>query len=502
MFSSFFGSKDQSGPAGEALMVDEDHGDHGGHHINPIHPKGSAAHHAPVHLKAYPDEEDNKHEIFSDVRDPEGIHYSHLTKNDDGSVGAPMSSCYFTLANTIMGSGMLGLPYAFSRTGWVLGTILILCSATSSAFALHLLSCCALKLPYPSSFYKVANTAMPGFEKVIDLAVVIKCFGVATSYLIVIGGLMPDVVDEIYGSSSNASRRFWESRLVWVVVGFVIVTPLSYLKNLSALKYTSFLSICFVVFLMVLVVLFSADIGGLDPCATDDDGGDGNDDLCVGKKANFILNMDSMKVLSIFVFGFTCHQNMFTIVNELDAVSKPRLNQVVLASVGTALCIYMVVATSGYNTYGDQVESNILKSYPKMPLIAIARIFTSLLVCFTYPLQCNPARRCVLTLLASIMRDAEQPPETLEHILAVRYLLVTACFLGLSLLIALAVSDLGVMLSLVGATGSTLVSYILPGFCYYFLFQGEGPAWKRQLALLQGCTGLVIIPVCLTFIFL
>ncbi len=63
-------------------------------------------------------------------------------------------------------------------------------------------------------------------------------------------------------------------------------------------------------------------------------------------------------------------------------------------------------------------------------------------------------------------------------------------------------TDLGVMLSLVGATGSTLVSYILPGFCYFFLFKNEGPVWKRNLALFQGCVGLCLIPICLTFIFL
>jgi Transmembrane amino acid transporter protein len=43
-------------------------------------------------------------------------------------------------------------------------------------------------------------------------------------------------------------------------------------------------------------------------------------------------------------------------------------------------------------------------------------------------------------------------------------------FLVASLLIALSVSDLGVVLSIVGATGSTVVSYILPGVFYYNMF--------------------------------
>lgn len=73
--------------------------------------------------------------------------------------------------------------------------------------------------------------------------------------------------------------------------------------------------------------------------------------------------------------------------------------------------------------------------------------------------------------------------------------------MGLSLLLAITLSDLGVLLSLVGATGSTIVSYILPGFLYYIHFKDEGPVWKRNMALVQGCLGLIIMPVALTFIF-
>jgi amino acid permease len=77
-----------------------------------------------------------------------------------------------------------------------------------------------------------------------------------------------------------------------------------------------------------------------------------------------------------------------------------------------------------------------------------------------------------------------------------------ALFLGLSLAIGLTVDDLGVLLSLVGATGSTIVSFILPGFLYYLMFKDKGPAWKVNLALAQGILGVFIVPICLTLIFL
>ena len=69
-------------------------------------------------------------------------------------------SCYTCLTNTIMGGGILGLPYAFAGTGWLVGTILMILCACSSVFSLHELSICASKTEKPSSFYSVAMKGM------------------------------------------------------------------------------------------------------------------------------------------------------------------------------------------------------------------------------------------------------------------------------------------------------------------------------------------------------
>jgi hypothetical protein len=55
-------------------------------------------------------------------------------------------SCYINLASTIIGAGILGVPYAFSKAGWILGTFLLVLCAFLSVFGLHLLSICAKKV--------------------------------------------------------------------------------------------------------------------------------------------------------------------------------------------------------------------------------------------------------------------------------------------------------------------------------------------------------------------
>ncbi len=243
---------------------------------------------------------------------------------------ASVVACYIVLANNILGSGMLGLPYAYSNTGWVLGTFLIFFAGTSSAFALHFLAQCAIKRGVPSSFYSVAEAVLPSFTVVIDAAVAIKCFGVATSYLIVIGDTIPAVMEYLDASDALKHRNLWIS-LGWAF----LCVPLSCLRRIEMLKFTSFLSIVFVFFLAILVVIFSFNNSGnqlLDPCQAIAIG-----EQCRGDTENFELNANTGKVFPIFVFGFTCQQNIFSIVNELSEVSITKVNQVVIGSIGTAI---------------------------------------------------------------------------------------------------------------------------------------------------------------------
>jgi amino acid permease len=445
-------------------------------------------------------------------------------------------SCFFNLANTIVGAGMLGLPYAFAGSGWVVGTVMLVVCGLATIFALHLLSLCAAKVGKPASFYTVAMKTMPSLTLVIDFFVAVMTFGVGVSYLVVVASLMPDVMDQL-GASHSAKNRD-----LWVFLGFAIAAPLSCMRTMDSLKFTSLMCLMMVIFTAFLVLLYSADISGMDPCAGVDDG-----ETCKGGTTNAKVDISTFQRLPIIVFAYTCHQNIFGVTNELRRPTQPRVDKVINMSVSLAFVLYIVVACCGYYTYGDEVNANILVSFPKNGLTSAARAFIALMVAFSYPLQCHPCRTCVLSLLhhwdnyVHRMSDGTQLPapansastaaspvqspfastidaverqapatataattggyQLSERAQQLRWTVVTAGYLGLSLLIALTVDDLGLLLGIVGSTGSTMVSFILPGFFYYILFKDEGPAWKRYLALFMGCAGLVIMPVCLTFLF-
>ena len=52
-------------------------------------------------------------------------------------------SAIFGLVSTIVGGGVLSLPFAFAQTGLVLGTALLLGSAAASEFTIQLVVSCA-----------------------------------------------------------------------------------------------------------------------------------------------------------------------------------------------------------------------------------------------------------------------------------------------------------------------------------------------------------------------
>ncbi len=75
---------------------------------------------------------------------------------------------------------------------------------------------------------------------------------------------------------------------------------------------------------------------------------------------------------------------------------------------------------------------------------------------------------------------------------------ITCSFLIFSFIVAMSVDDLGVVLGIVGATGSTIVSYILPGAVYIKLH--PQPHSLKIFAYFQLLLGIIMMPTALFFV--
>jgi amino acid permease len=126
--------------------------------------------------------------------------------------------------------------------------------------------------------------------------------------MIIIGDLMPGVA---MGFDSRAQEvPFLMNRNFWITAFMMMIIPLSFLKRLDSLKYTSVIALVSIGYLIVLVVYHFA--------------ADSIPDRAPVRVITWDGPISALSNLPVVVFAYTCHQNMFSILNEIKDNSPKR----------------------------------------------------------------------------------------------------------------------------------------------------------------------------------
>lgn len=429
---------------------------------------------------------------------------------------ASAASASINLLNTIIGAGMLAMPYGIKANGVVLGVWVIVFSACCSLFGLYLQGKCTRYAPLGHAlFFLLLQLTYPQLLVVFDLAIAVKCFGVGILYLVVVGDLVPKVVASLASKAALESHPWLLHRNVWIALLAVVVVPLLCLKKLDSLRYALMVALSLVAYLAVLVVVhfLRHDVPESGPVRV--------------WKPYLVLTM--LGAFPIFVFAYTCHQNMFSLVNELKDKLPRNINRVIVGAIGTAVLLYVVVGVSGYITFGDLVGGNIIVLYPQSFSSTFGRAAIVVLVVLSFPLQCHPCRASINHVLhyakqygseaplrqpstenlPLIEEGQEAPSEHAAPVVVISpkaFWAITATIVTCSYLVAFLVLLLEHVLAFVGSTGSTSILFILPGLFGYTLIGSEkDPAHltlKERLQKYGGLAlamwGVVVMVVCLS----
>ncbi|KAF7356256.1 Aa-trans domain-containing protein [Mycena venus] len=403
---------------------------------------------------------------------------------------ATIVSSVSNLANTIIGSGMLTFPLAMASAGIIPGMITCIFSGSVAVFGLYLLSLCAARAPHRrSSFFAVSQMTFPKAAVFFDAAIAAKCFGVSISYLIIIKGLMPNVVASLYHDLSSSSPPAWAlSGRNWISLFMIILVPLVFLRHLDSLRHTSYVALFSVAYLVVIVItVYFNPLEGMP---------DRGEVHLIHFTPNFV------STFPVQVFAFTCSQNLFPIFNELHDNSQRRMNFVIGSAIGSATLTYEVIAIFGYLTFGSTVGANIIAMYPSTSLfIAVGQAAIVVLVLFSYPLQVVARKQ-----VRAVVDDEDEDPDALPEVdddhaagemSPLKHTILTAAIVISGFTIAFFVNDLQMVLSFVGSTGSTTISFILPGLFYWKLTRGDR---NRNNALSLGALALAVYGGCV-FVF-
>eukprot|EP00066_Takifugu_rubripes_P001069 XP_003962005.1 PREDICTED: putative sodium-coupled neutral amino acid transporter 11 [Takifugu rubripes] len=359
-------------------------------------------------------------------------------------------SAAFNFINSIIGSGILGLPYALSQAGLPLGLLFLIIVAFITDYSIILL----IKggnLSGTNSYQALVQSTFgfPGFL-VLSALQFLYPFIAMISYNITTGDTLTKVFQRIPGVGPGhilAERHFV---ILLSTVAFTL--PLSLYRNIEKLGKVSLLSMVLTMAILVTVIIRAATLGPQIPPT---------EDAWVFAKANAI------QAAGIMSFAFICHHNSFLIYGSLEQPTIASWTRVTHVSVGSALIISAAFAVAGYTTFTGYTQGDIFENYCKDDNLAtFGRFCFGLSIVTTFPLECFVTREVLSNVLCC--RELTRA----EHA-GLTVLIVTACTS-----MSLAFDCLGVVLELNGVLSATPLIFIIPSACFLKLspgrwFQGE-----------------------------
>lgn len=319
----------------------------------------------------------------------------------------------------------------------------------------------------------------------VELMCMVYCFGTMVSVLLgaakVVGIATPEV----------------SSAIVIFYVMLSMLPPLL-VENVGALSSLSCFSQFCLVYNCLIITAYLFVLGAHDSVLSPADGASGwqgewNAELLLLGQARGSA-MGYIRASLVFIFAFANQTVVPCIYSELRDRSVRNMTKVGCITMAIVTFIYATVNLSGFLTWGDDCNSNVLFNYRNLLGFRHAALcmalLTSLMAAWTcFPLNAFP---CKFALVALVNYRA---PSTFGNAWVGRGVAVVLVLLAY--VSAVALPSLSVVLELVGATAGVAVMFLLPGGFYLALVprsSGElgGPFHMYQCCYLMLICGVAV----------
>ncbi|KAI8128432.1 hypothetical protein FF38_10022 [Lucilia cuprina] len=379
----------------------------------------------------------------------------------DSTLGETLSSlpqASFNYINSIVGSGVIGIPYAFHRAGFGLGLLLLILVAYITDYSLILMVKCGHicgRFSYPGIME--AAYGKYGYY-LLSLLQFMYPFLAMISYNVVVGDTLSKVLVRLipsWGTSMGAVRL---GVVFFVTVG--IVVPLCLYKNVSRLARASFISLACVVFILLAVIinLISGDYKITDTA-----------------ESWKFANSDVIPATGIMVFAFMCHHNTFLVYQSMRNATMERWEKVTHISIGFAWTVAALFGIAGYSTFRALSQGDLLENYCwNDDLMNFSRVLFSISILLTFPIECFVSReivrhmvhRFVLKEPISELTDEKDPKQEKGAEVDEYSRNITLAIVFSAFVISPMTECLGSVLELNGLMAAIPLAYILPGLAY------------------------------------
>ncbi|OWZ57491.1 solute carrier family 38 (sodium-coupled neutral amino acid transporter), member 11 [Cryptococcus neoformans] len=375
------------------------------------------------------------------------------------------------MANSIIGAGIVGLPYAVSQAGFVMGVFLLIALAAISDWTIRLViltSKLSGRESYTETMYHCFG---PLGAMAVSFFQFSFAFGGTAAFHVIVGDTIPRVISYTFPSFAEDAflRLFVNRQAVIIMCTLFISFPLSLHRDIVKLSKSSSFALVSMVIIIVSVLFRSVAV---DPSLR----GSSSDVFSIVKPGIF-------QAIGVISFAYACHHNSNYIYKSINVPTLDRFNMVTHISTGISLIACLLVAVCGYVVFTDKTEGNILNNFSSEDwLINIARLCFGANMSTTIPLEVFVCREVLEETFYK-----SKPFSKLRHVI------ITSAVIFIAMALALTTCDLGVVLELAGGLSASALAFILPASAYFVMLSGPWSSRRRLPALLVAGFGMIVL---------
>lgn len=383
-----------------------------------------------------------------------------------GDPHKPLSSQAKTFANVfiaIVGAGVLGLPYTFKRTGWLLSLLTIFGVAGMTQFCMMLLVHTRRRLESINGFATISSFGDLGFtvcgsfgRLIVDILIILAQAGFCVGYLIFIGNTMANLFNS--ESAMKMKMTLLSSKIlglnpksfyIWGCFPFQLglnsIPTLTHLAPLSILADVVDLGAMGVVMLKEVVVVL-------------------NNRPVVKAFAGF---SEFLYGLGVIVYSFEGIGMCLPLESEMK--EKNKYGKVLALTMAFIFLMYGSFGALGYFAFGEETQDMITANLGSGVISILIKLGLCVNLFFTLPIMMNPVYEIV-----------ERRFWGGRYCLWLRWLSVLVVSL-----VAILVPNFADFLSLVGSGVCCALGFVLPSLFHFLVFKDEmgRTAWWSDVTI-------------------
>ncbi|KAI9124793.1 hypothetical protein K1719_004120 [Acacia pycnantha] len=347
--------------------------------------------------------------------------------------GTTIFETCFNGLNTLIGIGLLSMPYAISQGGW-LSSILLPVQAILFWYTGLLLHRCLDGRPLIKSYPDVAEEAF-GYKgrAIVSTIIYLELFLVSTALIILEG----DNLEKLFPNMSfKASGLKISGKTGFVLLTALVILPTTWLRNLGVLAYVSVGGVLTSIILLACIVWVGFDAMGFH-------------------ERGQIVNWRGLATsVSLYTFSYCGGHCVFPTLHSSMKDTR-QFPKVLLVCFTISTITYGLLAIVGYMMFGEFSKSQVTLNLPTRELSTKIAIYTTII---------NPITKYAITITPIANAIVSQFP-FYKNRRPISIIIRTSILIS-TVIVALFIPFFGYLMAFTGALLGVSGSLMLPCLCY------------------------------------